>query len=370
MKVARLKKDYYNRESKIQLTSIKTEKPTQFIQLPVNQKKVFDNADWNEKNQLMLNAYLLPDCTLKNTHYVKSRLTGEDSLDDSFLAALTTAGIIEVYRYNLGNHQLFKLPIYLSELQKEGLSRKEITKYETLMTAYKKVSFNNLEWCPLDFEDFKLLSAVTKSDEIIIYSIYEDRAVEQFKLKSEHASINEIKWTYSEKGGHNLYVGMENGNLKRFSLKVLNDGRVESNNDTEEIAGKIKVPPSNIYVDYFENDEIIICCKSHSLEIVHMTELKLNVINKYIGVSITGFDNIGELEYIVTTLNSNIFYIKLTVNVNRELEIQKFQKFEITLPSEDEVQLSSSRMSYYGVATSRNKIFVYISSTPHHVSSF
>lgn len=370
IEIVRLKKDYYNRESKVQLTKIRTEKPTSVIQLPLNEKEIFHDADWNEKNLLMLSPYLLPSCTLKNTHYVKSRLS-EDDLDNMMLAALTTAGVIELYKYNMKDHKLHKHPADLTELTIALFPpiKKQIKKYDELTKTYNKVAFANIDWCPVNFDNFKLLLTVTKADEILIFSIHENKAILQLKIDFDNASTNEIKWTYNEAYGHNLFVGMNNGNLMRIPLKVLKDGSVNSTSETEEIFGKIKIPPSNIHVSYNKDNEIIIAlCKSHSLEVIHKSGLKINVINKQIGLSITGFDVLGNLEYIMTTLNGKVVFVRLELNENRELEI-RHQNVEVSVPSDEgEPMQQSSKMGYYGVTTSKNKVFVYISAYPRQVS--
>lgn len=366
-KITRLKKLYNNRESRMQFVDVTTEKPTEVIKLPVESKAVFDNADWNQKNLLMSDAYLLPDCTLKNTHYVKSRLTENSMTNNSMLAALTTAGMIELYRYSFGSHQLMKLPFDLTELKMEELTKKVIITYKVLVESYNRVAFTDFEWCPVDFDKFKLLLTVTKSDEIIIYSIQETMAKTQHKQIIEGVSKNAIKWAFSKKNGHFLYVGTKEGNLRQFSLNILKDGKVKSFKETEEIKGKVKIPPSNICVDYSGDDTIVFCCKNHSLDIVHKHGAEINVTSKYIGLSITGFEKIDNLEYFASTLNSSIFSIKLGLNSNQVLEIQQQEKIEILLSSDEDV---SSKMSFFGVAMSRNKVFAYISALPQHVSIF
>jgi hypothetical protein len=346
---------------------VKTEKPTDWIKLPVNEKAVFENADWNQKNMLMMNAYLLPKCTLKNTHYVKSQMIKGDSQGEILLAALTTAGIVEFYKYDSESQKLDKLPLDLTELRKEKeIPKKLINTYEALTNIYNNVSFANIEWCPVHFENYKLLATITKSDEILIYNIHGDKAVLQNKINLDNASTNEMKWTYSNAHGHNLFVGMNNGNLMRFPLKVLEDGKMKPITENEEIFGKIKISPSNIHVDHLGNEIVIICCKNHSLEIFHKVGLKTKVISKHIGLRITGFDSIGHLQYIATTLSGNVHYIKLALSENRELEIEENLKLEISLPS-DEIH-NNSKMGFYGVTTSKNKVFVYLSSYPRMVS--
>lgn len=371
VEIVKLKKDYYNRESKVQLTTIRTEKPTDVIQLPVSEKDIIWNADWHEKNQLMLNAFLLPNCTLKNTHYLKSRVI-EDSGDQFMLAALTNAGIIELYTYNVRDHKLDKIPIDLNEIRKETECNKKIIKtYDALTEIYNKVAFSNIDWCPEKFDNFKLLATVTKSDEILIFSIQKEKATPQLKINFEGASNNEIKWTFSNKHGHNLFVGTDKGNLMRFPLTIQKDGKIKcANNEHEEIFGKLKISPSNIHVDYFSNDIIIFCCKSHSLEIIYKSGLKVNVISKHVGMSITGFTPIGHHEYIMTTLNGNAVYMRLALSEKHPPEIQNYQKIEISLPSDDfndNIQ-ENSKLGYYGVATSKNNVFVYMSAYPRSVS--
>ena len=104
------------------------------------------------------------------------------------------------------------------------------------------------------------------------------------------------------------------------------------------------------------------------MEIIQRLKSKFHVVTKYVGISITGFERVGPLQYIVTTLNANVFLIQLGYNANREIEVKEFEKLEVFVSSDEDICQVTSKMAYYGVAASKNKIFIYISSVPGQVS--
>lgn len=375
---AKLKNEHSNRKSKVQISKVKTDQPAQVPLLPVNEKKVFNNADWNQKNLLMFNGNLLPSCTAKNTHYLKALQTFRISSENAMMAALTSSGIIELYRYYFGSHQLFKLPIDLTELRQKHKvqlgDKKYITDYKTLVKAYDDVAFNNFEWCPVNFDDFKLLATTTKADELVIYRIQDEIALQEYSAVIKDLGKNELKWTFSDESGHNLFIGTEEGNLNQFQINLLSDGKVQSVIELEDSNGQLDIPITHMLVHYHQDSILLLCCKTHTLEIfqINKDEKPICVISKYIGLSITGLDESGELEFIMTTLNSNIYLLKLVVNSITDLiEIQEYAKIDFTsVPSDAETMPSSSKMSFYGVCTSKNSVLVYISCYPHYVSNF
>lgn len=377
VEVAKLKNEHTNRKSKVQIAKVKTEQPTRIPQIPVNEKKVFNNANWNQKNLLMLNGNLLPNCTAKNTHYIKVLQTFRHSSENAMLAALTSSGIIELYRYYSGSHQIFKLPVDLTELRQRHKiqlgDKKNITDYASLVKAYDDVTFGNFEWCPVNFDDFKLLVVTTKADELIIYRIQDEIALQEYSAEINGLGRNELKWTYTEEGGHNLFIGTDDGNLKQFQINLLSDGKVQGVVELEDINGKLDVPITHVLVHYHQDVTLLLCCKTHTLEIFQINKVgkAACIISKYIGISITGIDDSGVLEFLLTTLNSNIYMLKLILNATTGLfEIQEYVKIDTSIPSDAETMQSSSKMSFYGICTSKNSVLVYISCYPHYVSNF
>lgn len=369
IEVLKLKKEHSNRENKIQLIKVKTETSKDDVpELEINEKKIFDSADWNEKNLLMLSPNLLPSCLVKFNHYIKSQFAIIEPNQLGILAGLTTSGIIEIYHYFMTSHQLIKLPIDLTELRKKSVIKdnKCITNYKHLVETYNAISFKNIEWCPLNFDGFTLLAVATSSNDLIIYRIQNEIALQEYQLVINDVNCNEMKWTFTEETGHNLFIATEDGNLRQFQITLLDDGKVKDVLEKNEIKGKEDVSISNIFVYYYQGIILLLCCKSHTLEIFQITNAGNKSQSRYIGLNITGLDECGELEFIMTTLNSKIVFLKL----NQELEIEEISKLEIAFPSDaaSEIIQHSSKMGYYGIATSKNNVLVYISCFPHHVS--
>jgi hypothetical protein len=367
IEIYNLKKVTTSRDSRTHLIKVKTEAPKEVPDLPRDEYRVFNNADWNKKNILMMNGHYFPSCTLKNTHYLKARMKQNVHSESALMAAVTSSGIIEIYRYYCASHQLEKLPINLSQLRiKKHVKKKTITEFDYLITSYNIAAFNNLEWCPVLFDNFELMAVATKSDELIIYRIQDEIALEEFSMSVTDVSKSEMKWTCNANGDHNLFVGTKKGNLLQFSIKLQSSGKVEEVKLKEgELEGKLKIPISYILESFHDEKLTLLCCKTHSLDIFDVENG--TVISKYIGVSITGLESCGDQEFFISTLNSCLYFMKLGVD-DEKLEIKKYQKMEISASSEEEVIHNFSKMNYYGITTSKNNVLVYISCFPSSVS--
>lgn len=361
--VATLKDNGFNLQTKFNITSsIKTPKPLLTPKLNINQSKVFESCDLNEKNFIMLSPNYFSDCTTRNIHNIKSEMSPRSDRGDYVVACLTSSGIIELFKYAVDGDELQKLNVDFCELRKSqiNLPAKEITKFEMFRTAFNDVSFSNIEWCPLSFDNFKILMAVTNNDEIIFYRIQDSEVTQEFSKKIRGASANQLKWM-DVNDQHFLLVSTVDGNLIRYSIALDDDGSLNEILKIDEIKGILKNPISNIKVDYYENVTILLCCKTHSIEVFSIKEdLTYNVFEKYIDLKITGIENCDNLEYFISTLNSKVYLIKLFLE-DDQLTLDKFERIEINFAEND---LQSSKFAFYGLAMSKNNVFVYLSCYP------
>ncbi|KAL7050453.1 hypothetical protein ACKWTF_004087 [Chironomus riparius] len=349
----------------IQLSSTKTKKPTEYPQLNINKTKVYDNADHNEKNFIMLHPYILPDCTLKNTHYLKSEMSPFSEKTGYILACLTTSGMIELYNYNIDTCELKNIDVNFSELRKNSLKvpTKEIVKLDVLRKTLNQVTFSNFEWCAIPYEDFKLLICTTKSDDLIIYHIQDDTVVEIKSTKIEGINRNKMKWM-DMNDQHYIAFSTDKGDLVRYSVELEDDGTVNDIKKVGTIDGKLKMPINFMGIDYHETSTILFCFKGHTLEIFHLQEDKVELVcSKYVDMSITGFTLCDNLEYMLCTLNSRVYYIKLSIENGRML-LSTFSKlgFDSLM---DDLDIASN-YSFYGIGASKNNVLIYLSCYPQN----
>jgi hypothetical protein len=258
----------------------------------------------------------------------------------------------------------------LSEQRIEQLKlTKEITKYEDFLKAFKNIAFSNFEWCPISWYDFNILIATTKNDEVIFYRVQRNGVVSQLKCtKIEQFSKNRFKWI-SVNDEHYLIVGTSKGNLIRYSVDLTKEGIINGIEKVDEITGKVKLPIINIAVDYLEdNSTIVLCSKNHSLEIFELneTESKL-ILSKHIDLTITGVEVCNNFEYLMSTLNANVFFLQLHRSTETgEILLRSCENMDIIgIKSESE---KSANDNFFGICTSRNNVFVYIACYPQTVS--
>lgn len=351
--------------TKLQLSNSQTTVSTEYPQLNVNKNKVYDSCDLNEKNYIMLNQYFLPDCTLKNVHYLKCEMSPFSERTGYSLACLTSSGMIELYDYNLDTSELVKIDVNFSALRKSTLKKpaKDIVKFDVLRTSFNEIAFANLEWCAVPFQDKKLLICVTKSDDIIFYQIQNNAVVELKSIKIEDAGRNKLKWMDWNDANY-LLLSTDKGNLIMYSVDLKDDGTVHNIEKIITIEGKLKMPINYIAVDYHEDSTIILCCKGHTLEIFHMKDDKaVLVCSKYVDMTITGIKTCDNLEYLISTLNSRVYYVNLDM-LNDEIVLKSCSKMDFDIFNDLEIV---SNNNYYGIATSKNNVLVYLSCYPQHV---
>ncbi|XP_070489765.1 uncharacterized protein [Chironomus tepperi] len=349
----------------IQLSSTKTPKPTEYPQLSVNKNKVYDSADHNEKNYIMMHPYLLPDCTLRNTHYMKSEMSPFAEKTGYILACLTSSGLIELYNYNDDTCELKSIDVNFSELRKSSLKipPRDIIKLDVLRKTLSKVTFSNFEWCAIPFEDYKLLICTTKSDDLIIYHIQDDTVAEMKSIKIEGIGRNKLKWM-DMNDQHYIVCSTDKGDLVRYSVEIEDDGIVNDIQKVDVIEGKLKQPINYIGIDYHETSTILFCCKGHTLEIFHLKEDKVELVcSKYVDMTITGFTLCDNLEYMLCTLNSRVYHIQLTIE-NDRMMLSTFNRLEFD-SAMDDLDISSN-YSFYGIGASKNNVLIFLSCYPQN----
>ncbi|KAG5678504.1 hypothetical protein PVAND_008171 [Polypedilum vanderplanki] len=356
-----------NIQSNLYFTSTKTTKPIAIPQLNINAEKIFNNCNHDEKNFIMLNPYFLPECTAKNTHYLKCRIGLYTEQSDIIIACLTSSGIIELFSFILDKCELKQFNSNLNEKRKENLKNlpKEIIKFDMYKNFLYDISFSNFEWCPKMYENFKILLGITKNDEIIFYRVQNDVIFIQDKsFEIEDIGKNRaVKWM-NMNDEHFLLVSTNNGNLIRFSIILRNDGIIEDIEKIDEIAGKLKLPISNIIIDYLKSSTaIVLCTKVHSLEIFQFNEndSKL-VLSKYIGLTITGVEVCINLQYFISILNGKVYFLKLNISRTNEVELETWTQIE-HVSNVDDVQ-ASTNYAYYGITKSRNNVLIFLSCYP------
>jgi hypothetical protein len=359
-----------NIQSKLQMASTKSPKPTAIPQLPINYAKLFGDCNQMEKNFVMLNPAFLPECTAKNTHYIRCLIGPFSERSGNVIACQTSTGVIELFSFNADNYVLKQFDSNLSEIRKADLNKspKEIVKLEVYREHLNEISFSDFEWCSIAYDDFKILIAITRSSEAIFYRVHNDGVTQQDKtFKIEHTGRNRVKWM-DLNDEHYLLVGTNKGNLIRYSIDLTDDGVVNGVKKVDEIEGRLKLSISNIVVDYHENSTIVLCSKTHSLEIFQFNgmESKL-VLSKYINLAITGVQVCGSLEYLISALNAKVHLLKLNSLKSGAIVLETCSQMNIVASSADDV-LTSTKYGFYGVATSRNNVLVYLSCYPQIVS--
>ncbi|KAG5678507.1 hypothetical protein PVAND_008174 [Polypedilum vanderplanki] len=283
----------------------------------------------------MLNPYFLPECTAKNTHYLKCRIGLYTEQSDIIIACLTSSGIIELFSFILDKCELKQFNSNLNEKRKENLKNlpKEIIKFDMYKNFLYDISFSNFEWCPKMYENFKILLGITKNDEIIFYRVQNDVIFIQDKsFEIEDIGKNRaVKWM-NMNDEHFLLVSTNNGNLIRFSIIL-------------------------------RNDAIVLCTKVHSLEIFQFNEndSKL-VLSKYIGLTITGVEVCINLQYFISILNGKVYFLKLNISRTNEVELETCTQIE-HVSNVDDVQ-ASTNYAYYGITKSRNNVLIFLSCYP------
>jgi hypothetical protein len=345
---------------------IRTPKPTETPSLNINSQKVFDNCSMNEKNFLMLNQYYLTDCTLKSIQYIQSEAFPRSENNEYLLACLTTSGIIELYTYNILHNTLIKrIEDTISDVRKANLkvqSGRQITKFSELYSTYNNVAFKSFDWLTDQSipSNYRILIASTKNKTLVVYRIDVNSIIEIGSKSTTNPNVVHEKIKCIKLKNINYLVsGTMHGNLMCYKLELSKDFLSCEILEIDEIEGKLKIPINYIKVDYCEESTVLLCSKTHTLEVFYIRDgLLFESITKYIDISITGIEVLDNLKYFISSLNSKIYYVELSVQ--NYLKINTFEKVTI---NSGETNFSSIN-SIYGIGISRNKCFVYLSCYP------
>jgi hypothetical protein len=363
VEILRLSNDFSNNELKFQLSTKKIKVSEKIPVLSKNDLKIYDDSNFLEKQDLMLDPYKITDCTLKNIHFKK--VFGSPLCTDMKykVACLTTAGFIELHTYFMQYNKIESIEVNLNDLVKEAIANfpKEITKYSVLEKCTKSIAFSNFEW--VIYENSEYLLVTTKSDDIFAFKLLENNNVTiEFQGSIDKISDGVVKWI-NHKGKNFLIVTTKDGDYKRFSIEI--EDKIVDIKEIDIIKGQLEMPVTNIFADSSDDSLILLSIKSHSLEVLSINDRKINILLKYIDLCITGVTKTDEMEYLLCTLNSKIYMVRLDT-INGSLVMKEYGL--INIESNDNVQLVP-KYSFHGIATSKNKILVYICGYPQMVSA-
>lgn len=356
-----------NHQSKFQLSSTKYKCSQYDVAsiLKINDKRIYNTANHQEKNEIMLNPLLLPRCTLKNTLLVKCQLSPSSS-SQQFLASLSSYGSIDIskFQYDKNTSQRrFNSIAELTEIRKASFTLSaSYMKLNKLKEIIDELTFTNFDWCPTMLGESQHLAAVTKTNEIIFFAINpEGEVVAQCSEKLE-GFVSELKWIESP-DGHFMIIANSKGHLVRYLIEMTEDEKVSGLMKVNEIQGILNIPVSYIHAEQVYGAILLVCAKAHSLEIFLINKSNVKSITKYIGLSVTGLTSVSNSspEFLIATMNNTIHYMKLLIAKN-DVKIETYKKVETDTNSEP------IKFGAYGIAASRNKALVFVSLYPQTVS--
>lgn len=361
-----------NHQTKLHLSSYKFKASSYEAveSLKVDEKRLYNSSSNSEKNDIMLRQDLFPNCVFKSYQVVKSLLS-PFSIDENvapILASLSSHGSLELssLTYDKDRDELALESIAeLCEIRKESYSLgSTYVRFKKLQEVLKELTFRNFDWCPEIIDSARFLAAVTKSNEIVVYSLNSEGQVAVQKFEKFGDVISELKWIVVNQS-HFLFVANGNGDLIRFSIEISEDGKVITLEKLDETKGKLNIAVSNIQAEVVDDNVLILCAKAHSVEIFLFCNSSVKSITKYIGMSVTGLTSISNTkqEYLITTLNNKIFYMQLSV-AKGELKIVQHLRVDNSVNPD----IISSKYAAYGVVASRNKVLVFIALYPRTAS--
>lgn len=364
--VMKLDKVIGDQDSKFRMTSTKFKGSTYDIAstLKVNQKSVFTASNHQEKIEIMLSPQLFPNCVLKSHQPIKCLLSPcSSSFKNPIIASLSSHGSLQLSMHmhdTSSNEVTLGTIAELSEIRKNSFSLENFTRLSKLQTIMDELTFSNFDWCPVLQGNFRFIAAVAKTNEIIIYNVSPENEVAVQQSLKFGEIVSELKWVVAN-GRHFLFVASSVGSLARFSIVMSESGKVESIEKVDEIEGKLKIHISNIQSYCIDDSIVLLCAKSHSLEIFLVTSNDWKSITKYVGMNITGVTSVSNTapEYLITTLNNKIYYLKFS----SDLVIEDYQQVD----NATFMGLQRSKYSAYGIAASRNKVLIYTALYPQMV---
>lgn len=338
--------------------------------LKVDQRRIFSCASQQDKNEIMLNPQLIPNCVPKNFLFKKAHMSPYSKDDElpAILARLTTHGSLNLSLYLHdpdSNETTLQLVAELCEIRKKSFDlTTTISKIEKLRNVLEDLVFKNFEWCPVIVDSNRLIATVTKTNELIFYSITKAKEVVVMHSEKVENVVSSLKWIVKSED-HFLIVGDAKGTVMRYSISIAADKSLKINK-LNEIAGKLKIPVSFIEAECFAESILVLCAKAHSLEIILIKNKSTKAITKYVGLSITGITKIGRQspEYLVSTFNNKIFCLELST-ANGDLQITNYQKVDNTTSNDDPAKFST-----HGIVASKNKVLIFIGLYPQMVRNF
>lgn len=369
----KFEKNLANHQTKFHISSFKFKCSVyQAVEsLNVDEKKLFNSCSHSEKNDLMLRQDIFPHCVMKSYQVVKNQLSPycKEGNDGPVLASLSSQGSLELSSlvYNKDNHNLVSDKITeLCDIRKESFSLETFKRYKKLVQVLNEITFRNFDWCPKIIESVRFLAAVTKSNEILIYSLDATNQVALQKSEKFGKPISEVKWIIIKRR-HFLFVANSEGGLTRYSIEVSKDGKISKLEKLDETNGELNIAISNIQAEIVDDSALIVCSKAHSLEIFYFGKNGVKSLTEYIGLSVTGVTSISNSkpDYLVTTLNNKIFYLQLLVSDN-DLKIIQCAKVDNSVNPD----FQPSKYAAYGITASKNKVLVFIALYPRTVSYF
>lgn len=369
MNLMKFERNLWNHQTKFCLSSVKFPCANYNVveTLKINDKKIFNMASHSQKNDIMLNSHLNPCCVLKNIQVVKSLLSPSRISQTPLLASLSSYGSIEISKisYDHDNSQNSREVLAeLCEIRKSQFSLgNTYMKLEKLQEIFKDLTFRNFDWCPEFIGSLRFIAAVTKNNELVIFSIsHEGEVLIQHDMKFDIV-ISSLKW-FVHKEKHFLIIATSKGDLARYAIE-LNDVKIESLKIKDEMKGKLKIHTSHIEVDSYNDSIVVICVKAHSLELLLIIGDQVSSITKYIGLSVTGItrSSLTHAHYLVTSMCNNTFFMDLAITDN-ELKIASYENVDNSISPE----IIHSKYSAYGITTSKNKVLVFIALYPRIVS--
>lgn len=370
--IMKFEKNLGNHQTKFHLSSYKFKCSSYEAveSLKVDQKRLYNSSSILEKNDIMLRQDFFPNCVSKVYQVVKSQLSPSSNEDNitPVLASLSSHGSLElsILTYNKNELDLtMENIVELCDIRKQSFSLgSSYVKFKKLQEILNEITFRNFDWCPEIIDSTRFLAAVTKTNEIIVYSLDSENQVAVQKFEKSVETISELKWVVLNQN-HFLFIANARGDLTRFSIEITEDGKVNSLVKLDDTKGKLNLAVSNIQAEVVDDAILILCAKAHSLEIFLFGNHSTKSITKYIGMSITGLASISNTkpEYLVTTLNNKIFYMQLSTE-NEDLKLVQYLRVDNSLNPE----IHLSKYATYGIAASRNKVLVFIALYPKTVS--
>lgn len=371
MGVLKFERSIASHQSKLLLSSTKFPCPNYNAAegLKVNDKRVFMTSSHAEINELMLNPFLFPRCLPKNYQLTKCHVSPYSSGNSDLppiIARLSYHGSLDLSKY-VNDHDSREIGLEsfaeLCEIRKTFFDLpSSYGKLNKVKEILKELTFNNFEWCPEIIDSHRFIAAVTKSNEIIFNSISISNEISVMHSEKFDGIISSIKWIVNH-DAHMLLVANAKGNLVPLVLQLSEDRKSLSVLKKDELVGELKLPISHMVAERVDGTLTILCAKAHSLEIFHISNNIVKSIVRYIGLSITGVVKIKHesLEFLLTTLNNKVSYIKLESN-SKGLKILDFQKVDNTIGP-----MQASRYSAYGITASRNNVLIFSALYPQMV---